>query len=102
LLEQDNEKRLGLLRRTRAVHVAVAYAQRLIRVDNSGQTYSEQLRKLMTCCGASAGYNGGLGARTSKTTLKTRMIPPTVMTAVRAPRTRKCELIPTRNSTLAR
>jgi hypothetical protein len=48
LLDQDNAKRLGLLRRTRAVHVAVAYAQRLIRVDNSGQTYSEQLRKLMT------------------------------------------------------
>ncbi len=48
------------------------------------------------------GHNGGLGARISKTVHKARMIPPTVMTAVRAPRMRKCPLIPIRNSTLAR
>jgi hypothetical protein len=46
-LEQDNMNRLELLRRMRAVHVAVAYAQGLIVADNSGQTYSEQLRKFM-------------------------------------------------------
>jgi hypothetical protein len=46
--DQENNNRLELLRRMRAVHVAVAYAQGLIFADNSGQTYSEQLRKLMT------------------------------------------------------
>jgi hypothetical protein len=47
LLDQDNTNRLELLRRMRAVHVTVAYAQRLIVADNSGRTYSEQLRRFM-------------------------------------------------------
>jgi len=46
-LEREQQDRLELLRRMRAQHVKVAYAQRLILAHQSGKTYTEQLRALM-------------------------------------------------------
>jgi hypothetical protein len=46
-IEQDHAKRIELLRRMRAQHVKIAYAQRLILAHMSGKTYTEQLRNLM-------------------------------------------------------
>lgn len=46
-LEQDQEKRIELLRRLRAQHVRVSYARRLIMAHGSGLTYTQQVRELM-------------------------------------------------------
>jgi len=47
MLEREQQERLELLRRMRAQHVKVAFAQRLILAHQSGKTYTEQLRTLM-------------------------------------------------------
>ena len=46
-LEEKNNQRAELLRRVRAAHVTIAYAQRLIAAHDSGLTYTRQLRDLM-------------------------------------------------------
>jgi hypothetical protein len=46
-LEEKNNQRTELLRRVRAAHVTIAYAQRLIAAHDSGLTYTRQLRDLM-------------------------------------------------------
>jgi hypothetical protein len=45
--KEDRAKRLEFLRRLRAAHVQVAYAQKLMRIHDSGRTYGEQHRALM-------------------------------------------------------
>jgi hypothetical protein len=47
LREQENDRRVELLRRVRAAHVTIAYAQRLIAAHDSGLTYTKQLRHPM-------------------------------------------------------
>jgi hypothetical protein len=46
-LEREQQERIELLRRMRAQHVKVAFAQRLVLAHQSGKTYAEQLRVLM-------------------------------------------------------
>jgi hypothetical protein len=45
--EQDDSKRLELLRRMRAAHVRISHAQKLIRAGEDARTYSKQMRGLM-------------------------------------------------------
>jgi DNA-binding transcriptional MerR regulator len=45
--EEDRAKRLEFLRRLRAAHVQVAHSQKLLRIHDSGKTYTEQHRALM-------------------------------------------------------
>jgi hypothetical protein len=47
LRKQEDDRRVELLRRVRAAHVTIAYAQRLIAAHDSGLTYTKQLRDLM-------------------------------------------------------
>ncbi|MBA2559664.1 MAG: hypothetical protein H0V07_07185 [Propionibacteriales bacterium] len=46
-LDREQQERIELLRRMRAQHVKVAFAQRLILAHQTGKTYTEQLRVLM-------------------------------------------------------
>lgn len=46
-LEREHTQRLELLRRMRAQHVKVAFAQRLMCAHQSGKTYTEQMRAMM-------------------------------------------------------
>jgi 2-aminobenzoate-CoA ligase len=86
---------------------AIEFTDELPRTE-SGKVQRYRLRQRAATQRLPAGpavrspHTGGLGARISSTQENARMIPPMTTSPVRAARTRKWPLIPTRNSTVAR
>lgn len=46
-IKENSDKRLDLLRRTRAAHVGTVHTRQILKADRSSATYREQMRNLM-------------------------------------------------------